>query len=479
MSAGAALAASPFRINLLQAQEATIKIGFPVPLTGPYGAEAQDQVRAAQVAIAQFNDAGGLNGRKAELVVRDDKLNPGEAATRTLELVEKEKVNFVVGSLSAAVQLAINNVTKERGIIFNSISQSDAINEAADFSKYTFHEALNPHMTAGAVGRYAFPKFGKKVAFLTADYAYGQEMVRGFLEVGKAFGIENLGDIRHPLGTTDFSTLLPRIQALKPDILCISNFGRDQQIALKQATDFGVKKTTQIIAPLLSHASRVAAGPQAFEGVIGGCSFYWGIEDKFASTKAFNDAFRKMYDGKLPSDYGALGYGGVRTVLDGGQECRQRRHRQGDRGAGSAEIRLLQGTAILSQMRPPVGAVGAGHQVEVEGHDATIPTCSRSSAPMSPTRPICAPARNSATRPDVVQTMRAPLAGTRHGFRGRRDGRSEFRSHRAAIVRRPGAGRDLCAVRDRPVADFRHADRGQLRPWRVLHGRAPMSGSTS
>ena len=314
--AGAALAASPFRVNLLRAEEANIKIGFPVPLTGPYGTEAQDQVRAGQLAVAQFNEAGGLDGRKAELVVRDDKLNPGEAATRTLELVEKEKVNFVVGSLSAAVQLAINNVTKERGIIFNSISQSDAINEAADFSRFTFHEALNPHLTSGAVGRYAFSKFGKKVAFLTADYAYGHEMVRGFLEVGKAFNIENLGDIRHPLGTSDFSTLLPRIQALKPDILCISNFGRDQQIVLKQATDFGVKKTIQIIAPLLSHASRVAAGPQAFEGVIGGCSFYWGIEDKFASTKAFNQAFGKMYDGKLPTDYGALGYGGVRTVLE-------------------------------------------------------------------------------------------------------------------------------------------------------------------
>jgi branched-chain amino acid transport system substrate-binding protein len=315
VSAGAALAASPFRVNLSQAQEAIIKIGFPVPLTGPYGAEAQDQVRAAQVAIAQFNDGGGLNGRKAELLVRDDKLNPGEAATRTLELIEKEKVNFVVGSLSAAVQLAVNNVTKERGIIYNSISQSDAINEAADFSKYTFHEALNPHLTSGAVGRYAFPKFGKKVAFLTADYAYGHEMVRGFLDVGKAFNIENLGDIRHPIGTTDFSTLLPRLQALKPDILCISNFGRDQQISLKQATDFGVKKTTQIIAPLLTQASRVAAGPQAYDGVIGGSSFYWGLEDKFASTKAFNEAFRKMNDGKMPTDYGALGYGGVRTIL--------------------------------------------------------------------------------------------------------------------------------------------------------------------
>jgi branched-chain amino acid transport system substrate-binding protein len=316
-SAGAILAASPFRINLLQAQESTIKVGFPVPLTGPYGTEAQDQVRAAEVAIAEFNEGGGLNGRKAELLVRDDKLNPGEAATRTLELIEKEKVNFIVGSLSASVQLAVNNVTKERGIIYNSISQSDEINEAKDFSKYTFHEALTPHLTAGAVGRYAFPKFGKKVAFLTADYAYGHEMVRGFQDAGKAFGIETVIDVRHPLGTTDFSTLLPRIQALKPDILVVSNFGRDQQIALKQVTDFGMKRSMKVVAPILLYTGRIAAGAQAFEGVIGGTSYYWGIEDKVASAKAFNDRFRKMHGGKVPSDYGALGYAGVKTLLMG------------------------------------------------------------------------------------------------------------------------------------------------------------------
>ncbi len=83
----------------------------------------------------KFNESGGLNGRKAELLVRDDKLNPGEAATRTLELIEKEKASFIVGSLSAAVQLAVNNVTKERGIIFNSISQSDTINGSIGFQQ--------------------------------------------------------------------------------------------------------------------------------------------------------------------------------------------------------------------------------------------------------------------------------------------------------------------------------------------------------
>ena len=313
--AGSAAAASPLLFNIAQAQSGPIKIGFPVPLTGAFSAEAQDQVRAAEIAVKEFNAAGGHKGRKAELLVRDDKLNPGEAATRTLELIEKDKVDFVVGSLSAATQLSINAVCRDRKVLFNSISQSDAINEAKDWSLYTFHEALNPHLTAGAVARYAFPKFGKKVVYLTADYAYGHEMVRGFQRAGQAFGMQMMADIRHPLGTADFSAFLPRIQALKPDVLVLCNFGRDLVNAAKQATDFGIKQNTKIIAPVLLYTARQAGGAEAFEGILGGTSYYWGMEDKIPAAKAFNDAFRKAHGGAVPSDYGALGYAGVKSVL--------------------------------------------------------------------------------------------------------------------------------------------------------------------
>jgi branched-chain amino acid transport system substrate-binding protein len=312
---GAAAAVAPTWLNLANAQSGTIKIGFPVPLTGAFSAEAQDQVRAAEIAIKDFNDAGGFGGRKAELLVRDDKLNPGEAATRTLELIEKDKVDFVVGSLSAATQLSINAVCRDRKIIFNSISQSDAINEAKDWSLYTFHEALNPHLTAGAVGRYAFSKYGKKVVYLTADYAYGHEMVRGFQRAGQSMGVQTLADIRHPIGAADYSSFLPRIQALKPDILVLCNFGRDLVNSAKQATDFGIKANTKIIAPVLLYTARQAGGAEAFEGIMGGTSYYWGMEDKIPAAKAFNDKFRKAHGGAVPSDYGALGYAGVRSVL--------------------------------------------------------------------------------------------------------------------------------------------------------------------
>jgi branched-chain amino acid transport system substrate-binding protein len=297
------------------AQTESIRVGFPIPLTGAFAAEAQAVLLGAELAIKEFNDAGGMAGRKAELLVRDDKLNPQEGATRTIELIEKDKAHFIVGSVSAAVQLSVNNVAKQRRIIYNSISQADTINEAKDAGPYTFHECLNPHMTAGAVARYAIPKVGKKVVFLTADYAYGHEMVRGFQTAGKTLGMEVLADVRHPLGQTDFSSYFPRILALKPEVLIVCNFGRDQQISFRQAHEFGIKKQMQIIAPLLMHNGRKVDGHSPYEGIIGGTGYYWGLEAAQPSAKRFNDAFKGLHKGQYPTDYSGLGYAGVLNVL--------------------------------------------------------------------------------------------------------------------------------------------------------------------
>ena len=218
--------------------------------------------------------------------MRDDKLNAGEAATRTLELIEKDKVHAVVGALSSAVQLAVNEVTRARGVIYVSISQSDTINEVKDFSKYTFHEALNPHMTTAAVARQTLKK-GMKVAHLVADYAYGHEMLRGFKRAQTAIGADNVGEILHPFGAADYSTFMPRLMSMRPDMLCISNFGRDQANSIKQAVDFGVKQQMKIVVPVILHNQRLAVGPDVFEGVVGGANYYWGLETQSKSAASF------------------------------------------------------------------------------------------------------------------------------------------------------------------------------------------------
>lgn len=319
--AAAAVAAGPYYLRHARAQDGPIKIGFPAPLSGPYSTEAQDQVNCAQIAVDLFNEGGGLDGRMAELLVRDSKLDPGEAATRTLELIESDGVHFLCGGLSASVQLSINQVASQRGIIYNSISQSDSINEASDFTKYTFHEAMNPTMTAGSVGRYVFPKFGTRVAFLTADYAYGHEMVRGFKRAGEEFDIEVVAEVAHPLGQADFSTFFPRIQAASPDVLICSNFGRDQLNTIKQANDFGIKQQMQIAYPVLLFTQRIAGGAAAFEGIVGGTNYYWGLEKDHESSKRLNDAYRERHEGRVPSDYGAYGYAGIYGLLEGAKQA--------------------------------------------------------------------------------------------------------------------------------------------------------------
>jgi len=299
---------------IARAQAETIRIGFPTPLTGPFAAEANDQVRSAELAVKLANDKGGIGGRKVELLVRDDKLNAGEAATRTLELIEKDKVHAVVGALSSAVQLAVNEVTRARNMLYVSISQSDTINEIKDFSSYTFHEALNPTMTTAVVAKHTFQK-GSKIVFLAADYAYGHEMLRGFKRAAEAIGAETVGEILHPFGAPDYSTFIPTILSLQADILCICNFGRDQANSIKQAVEFGVKDQMKIVVPVLLHNQRLAVDADVFEGVIGGANYYWGLEETVPSAKTFNDAFRGLYQNAVPTDYGAYGYTGVASLL--------------------------------------------------------------------------------------------------------------------------------------------------------------------
>ena len=199
-------------------------------------------------------------------------------------------------------------------MIYVSISQSDTINEAKDFSKYTFHEALNPHMTTAAVARQTLKK-GMKVAHLVADYAYGHEMLRGFKRAQTAIGADNVGEILHPFGAADYSTFMPRLMSLRPDVLCISNFGRDQANAIKQAVDFGVKQQMKIVVPVILHNQRLAVGPDVFEGVVGGANYYWGLETQSKSAAAFNAAFKAANGGAIPTDYGAYGYAGVGSLL--------------------------------------------------------------------------------------------------------------------------------------------------------------------
>ncbi len=151
---------------------------------------------------------------------------------------------------------------------------------------------------------------------------------------------------------------MPRLRSMKPDILCICNFGRDQANSIKQAVDFGMKQQMKIVVPVLLHNQRLAVGPDAFEGVIGGSNYYWDLEQTVPSAKAFNDAFRAANGGATPTDYGAYGFTGVYSLLQAMQAAGGTDTDKVIAALESIEIRRRQGSAELPQMRPSIDAVG-------------------------------------------------------------------------------------------------------------------------
>jgi branched-chain amino acid transport system substrate-binding protein len=315
-TAGAASLAVP---AALRAQSKDpIRIGFPLPLTGPFAAIASDMQRGAQLAVDELNATGGILGRKVDVLFRDDQLKPAVGAQRTQELIEKEKVQFVVGGLAAHVQMAINEQTKKAKVLYISVSQSDEISAKPDTSPLTFHEALNPTITCRAVGQWIAQNLGKKWWLVYADYAWGKQCNAVLQETLKKHGGSVLGATPYPLGSAEFSAHLPKIQAAKPEVLVHVTPGADDIAFLKQVISFGMKKDMKIAKPLHWISVAKEGGSEIYDGVYGGTNFYWELQESIPRAKKYVEASMKKFN-LPPGDYGCYAYSGILECARGAE----------------------------------------------------------------------------------------------------------------------------------------------------------------
>jgi branched-chain amino acid transport system substrate-binding protein len=293
-----------------------LRIGCPLPLTGPFAALAADMQRGAVLAADELNNKGGVMGRKVEVLFRDDQLKPAIGAQRTKELIENERVSFIVGGLAAHVQMAINEQTKKSKVLFISTSQSDEISAKPDTSPITFHEALNPTITSRVVGQWVAQNLGKRWWIIYADYAWGKQNNAVLTEVLKKNGGTLLGTTPYPLGSAEFSAHLPKIQAAKPDVLMNVAPGADNVALHKQVISYGMKSQMKMAQPLHWISYLKEGGSEIYQDVYGGINWYWELQDQIPSAKKFVEASMKKYN-VPPGDYAAYSYSGVLEVARG------------------------------------------------------------------------------------------------------------------------------------------------------------------
>src|SRR6185437_947767 len=204
---GATAVFSPPTLSFAQG-ETSIKIGMHDPFTGTYAAEGESEKRGALMALSEINAKGGIVGRKVELVTEDEGANAGIAAQKAHKMIEQDKVNFLMGAVSSATALSVNQVAHEKGMLYMVTGGHTDPVTGTQCHWTTFRICTTTYMLAAGLASTLYKKFGGKWYFITPDYAYGHTLQAAYAKLLGGFGGTVLGNSLSPLGTTDFSSYL-------------------------------------------------------------------------------------------------------------------------------------------------------------------------------------------------------------------------------------------------------------------------------
>jgi branched-chain amino acid transport system substrate-binding protein len=292
-------------------QSDVIRIGHLTPRTGFLGPLGEYAVQAADMAVAEANAAGGILGRKIELL-KEDSVNPQTASTKAERMIERDKVACIIGEISSASALSLSQVTERaRTLFINTGANSDEL-RGKGCKKYMFHIESQNSMYVKTCGRSLMAQGlvkGKKWFSLTADYAFGHDLLR----VSKRFMSANGGDFAAdklvPTDATDFSPLLLEIRNAKPDLVISNLAGNQITNFLKQYSEFG------LAFPVAGFGFDTALAWGAGRGnFLGTWPVVWHHLIETAETKKFVAEFTKRY-GRPPENQAWGDYNAVRLTL--------------------------------------------------------------------------------------------------------------------------------------------------------------------
>jgi branched-chain amino acid transport system substrate-binding protein len=319
-AAGASLlqVASPFIITARAAE--TVKIGLDNPLTGTYAAVGKNELIGCQLAIEQINAKGGILGRKAELLVEDSTSgDAGTAVQKARKLIDRDKVNFLLGNVNSALSLAIASVTNEKGVLhIVPGGHTDAVTGTSCHWN-VFRVCNTTQMEANAVTPALIKNAGKKWYYITPDYAFGHTLQAGLEKACAKEGGTKVGGDLTPLGTTDFSSYLIKAQAAKPDVIVFLTQGDDMINALKQAVQFGLDKRFHLAGGQQELEALEGLPPEARIGTWV-FEWYWN-QPGVPHVKEFVEAIRKK-TGRVPTARTWFGYASTWTCALGAAQAK-------------------------------------------------------------------------------------------------------------------------------------------------------------
>ncbi len=293
-----------------------IRVGLIAPMTGDVKTFGDSTKAGAEMAAAEWNAKGGVNGKQIELVLGDDKNDPAEASNAATKLITQDKVKFIIGSVASKCSIPISELAEKNKVLQISPTSTNAKVTVDPWpggtrKQYVFRACFIDDFQGPAMARFAVETLkAKKAAVL---YDNGNDYVKGLAETFKG-GFEKLGGTvtvfeAYSINDTDFSALLTKVLADVPDILYLPDYYNKVNLIAKQARDKGY--------------TGVMAGGDGWDssdlvvGPVEGCYFtnHYSAEDPRPESQNFVKAYKEKY-GKDPDALATLAYDAANLLFN-------------------------------------------------------------------------------------------------------------------------------------------------------------------
>jgi branched-chain amino acid transport system substrate-binding protein len=298
-------------VPAVQAQD-TIKIGEFGSLTGDNASFGISQNNGVQMAVEEINAAGGVLGKKIELIVEDNQTKQGETTTIVRKLISQDHVVALIGEVASSKTLEAAPIAQESKI--PDIATAATNPRVTQTGDYIFRVCFTDDFQAVVIARFVLEKLQKKkVAFMTdvkQDYSVG------LTGIAKDYLLKHGGEVvkeqSYSSGDKDFRAQLTDIKSANPDVIITTGYYPEAALIAKEARQLGIKSVL-VGGDGWDGASLIPVGGKAIEGAY--FSNHFSVEDKSPAVQDFVSKYKQKYNA-LPDAFAALGYDAVKLLAD-------------------------------------------------------------------------------------------------------------------------------------------------------------------
>ncbi len=338
-----------------------IKLGANLELTGGQASFGNSALKGAQLAVKEVNDAGGVLGKKIELVEADNASKSEEATRAAQKLITTNKVVAIIGSTTSTNTLGIVPVAQEKGVPLVSSSATNpkvTVDErSGKLNEWVFRASFIDPFQGQVMANFATDTLKAKTAVIYTDTSsdYSKGLQTFFKETFTKNGGTILGEESYQQKDSDFKAVLTRIKEAKPDVIYLPGYYEEVGKIIKQARELGI--TVPFMggdgwdSPQLAEIAGAAALNNTY------MSNHYSPEDSAPEVKSFVDAYKAANGGVVPDGMAALGYDAVKLVVDGLKRADSTEPAKlRDALAATKDLQLATGKITMNGTHDPVKA---------------------------------------------------------------------------------------------------------------------------